>query len=89
MPKGKGYGPKSSSERSKKRAAKDTAKKINVQKKQAPTKRHGVAVMKTDPNNPNRKTGYVAAKKTKLPKYDPLKPTTKAGRKGLRKVRGK
>ena len=42
-----------------KRAAKRTAKKLNVKK--APSRQHGKAVMKDDPRKEGRKMGYATA----------------------------
>jgi hypothetical protein len=66
-------------------ASKKAAKQLNKMAKSAPSKRYGKAVMKEDTRKPGRKMGYATTASTKLPKYNPRKPTTKAGRKSLKK----
>ncbi len=68
-----------------KRAAKRTAKKLNVRK--APSREHGKAVMKDDPRKPGRKMGYATAKpgmKAEY-KYKKKRPTSTASKRSTRK----
>ena len=77
MPYGTKKGPKG--------ASKKAAKQMNKSAKKAPAKKYGKAVMKEDTRKPGRKMGYATTTTTKLPKYKPRKPTTKTGRKSLKK----
>ncbi len=73
------------SEGSKRRAAKRTAKKLNVKK--APSRQHGKPVMKDDPRKPGRKMGYADAEpgmKAKY-KYKKKKATSTASKRSTRK----
>jgi len=72
-----------------KRANKRAAAAVNKRKQTPTTKRHGQAVMKDDPKKAGRKIGYGNTKKTVLPPKRKTKPTTKAGRQSLKKVRGR
>lgn len=72
-----------------KRANKRAAKAVNKSNRTPTTKRYGKAVMKNDPDKPGRKIGYATTKKTVLPKRGKTTLTTKAGRKSLKKVRGR
>ena len=73
--------------KSNKGASKKAAKSLNEQRKKAPSKRYGVAVMKDDPRKPGRKIGYATTSKTKLPDYKPKK--TKKSKASKRTTGGK
>ena len=70
--------------------SKKAVKQLNKARNKPVSKRFGKTVMKDDPNKPGRKVGYASLATTKLPTKGKIaRPSTKAGRRSLKKVRGR